>query len=165
MSEQARVSSLEALESFRSHLIVYASQARPLLEEVSSEVMRTRVWIETDQRTHWEHQFRRRNKELQEAQQALFSARLGILKRESSAEQLLVQRAKRQVEDAETKLRIVKRWARDYEGRVDPLVKQMEKLHTILANDMVKAVAFLTQAIGTLAAYADVKKEPNAGGT
>ena len=39
---------------------------------------------------------------------------------------------------------------------MDPLVKQMEKLHTILAHDMVKAVAFLAQAIQTLDAYADV---------
>jgi len=39
---------------------------------------------------------------------------------------------------------------------VDPLVKQMEKLHTVLAHDMVQAVAFLTQAIQTLDAYAEV---------
>jgi len=164
MAEQARVTSLEALESFRSHLIVYLSQVRPLLEEVSAGVVRTRLWLETDQRTHWENQIRRRNKELHEAQQALFSARLGSLKQGTSSEQLLVQRAKRQVEDADTKLRVLKRWNRDYDGRVDPLVKQMEKLHTVLSNDMVKAVAYLTQAIGTLAAYSEIKKETGGEG-
>ncbi|MGH7968178.1 MAG: hypothetical protein ACREIC_05555 [Limisphaerales bacterium] len=164
MPEQARVTSLGALESFRSHLIVYLSQVRPLLEEVSAGVVRTRLWIENDQRTYWENQIRRRNKELQEAQQALFSARIGSLKQGTSAEQLLVQRAKRQVEDADSKLRVLKRWNRDYDGRVDPLVKHMEKLHTILSNDMVKAVVYLTQAIGTLAAYSEIKKETNAGG-
>jgi hypothetical protein len=39
---------------------------------------------------------------------------------------------------------------------VDPLVKQMEKLHSVLAHDMVQAVAFLTQAVKTLEAYAEV---------
>jgi len=159
MAEQARVTSLEAVESFRSHLIVYLSQVRPLLEEVSAGSVRTRMWLENDQRVYWENHIRRRQKELQEANQNLFAARLGSLKHETSAEYLLVQRAKRQLEDAETKLRVVKRWNRDYDGRVQPLVKQMEKLHTILTNDMVKAVAFLTQAVGTLAAYSEVKPE------
>ncbi len=165
MPEQARVTSLEALESFRSHLIVYLTQVRPLLEEVSAGVVRTRMWLENDQRTHWENQIRRRSKELQEAQQALFSAKLGSLKQGSSAEYLLVQRAKRQLEDADDKLRTLKRWNRDYDGRVLPLVKQTEKLQTVLANDMVKAVAYLTQAIGTLASYAETKKDSASGPT
>ncbi len=74
-----------------------------------------------------------------------------------SAEQLVVHRAKRSLEEAETKLKIVKKWDREYDGRAQPLVKQMEKLHTVLAMDMVHAVAYLTQAIDTLAAYAEVK--------
>jgi len=159
MAEQARVTSLEALESFRSNLIVYLSQARPVLEEVSASVVRMRTWLENDQRTYWDNQIRRRSKELEEAQQALFSARLGSLRHETSAELLVVQRAKRQLEEAELKLRILKKWSRDYDGSVQPLVKQMEKLHTILSNDMVKAVAFLTQAVNTLAAYSEIKRE------
>ena len=48
-------------------------------------------------------------------------------------------------------------------NRVDPLVKQMEKLHTVLSNDMVRAVAFLTQAIQTLDAYAEIAPPAAAG--
>jgi hypothetical protein len=157
MPDQARVTSLEALQTFRSNLIVYLGQARPLLEEVSASVLRTHLWLENEQRTHWENQIRRRLKELQQAQQALFSAKLGSLRHEMSAEQLAVHRAKRSLEESETKLKIVKKWDREYDGRVQPLVKQMEKLHTVLAMDMVQAVAYLTQAINTLAAYAEVK--------
>jgi len=157
MPDQARVTSLEALQTFRSNLIVYLGQARPLLEEVSASVLRTHLWLENEQRTHWENQIRRRLKELQQAQQALFSAKLGSLGHEMSSEQLAVHRAKRSLEESETKLRIVKKWDREYDGRAQPLVKQMEKLHTVLAMDMVQAVAYLTQAINTLAAYAEVK--------
>jgi hypothetical protein len=157
MPDQARVTSLEALQTFRSNLIVYLGQARPLLEEVSASVLRTHLWLENEQRTHWENQIRRRLKELQQAQQALFSAKLGSLGHEMSAEQLAVHRAKRSVEESETKLKVVKRWDREYDGRAQPLVKQMEKLHTVLAMDMVQAVAYLTQVINTLAAYAEVK--------
>ena len=157
MPDQARVTSLEALQTFRSNLIVYLSQARPLLEEVSAGVLRTHLWLENEQRTHWENQIRRRLKELQQTQQALFSAKLGSFSHEMSAEQLAVHRAKRSLEESETKLKILKKWDREYDGRSQPLVKQMEKLHTVLSQDMVQAVAYLTQAISTLAAYAEVK--------
>lgn len=157
MAEKAQVTSVEALDSFRSHLIVYLSQARPALEEVSAEVLRTRLWLENDQRTIWENQLRRRLKALEQAQQALFSSRLGALRHETAAEQMAVHRAKRAVDEAEDKLRVVKRWTREFDSRVQPLLKQTEKLHTVFTNDMVKALTFLTQALNTLAAYADIK--------
>ncbi len=157
MPQKAHVSSIDALESFRSNLIVYLSQARPALDEVSAEVVRTRAWLEGDQRLHWENQMRRRTKDLEQAQQALFSARLGVLQRETAAEQFAVHRAKAAIVEAELKVRTLKKWNREFEGRVQPLVKQMEKLHTVLSTDMVQAVAYLTQAISTLAAYAETK--------
>ena len=157
MAQQARISSFEALDLFRSRLIVYLSQARPALEEVSADALRTRLWLENEQRSYWENQLRRRTKALEQAQQALFSSRLGMLRKESAAEQMAVHRAKSSVEEAEMKLRVLKKWAREFEGRVQPLVKQIEKLHTVLSNDMVQAVGYLTQALNTLAAYAEIK--------
>lgn len=157
MPQKARVTSLEALETFRANLIVYLSQARPALDEVSADVMRARGWLEDEQRLHWEHQMRRRLKELEQAQQALFSARLGVLRKETSVEQFAVHRAKAAVTIAEEKLRTIKRWSRDFDGRVQPLIKQTEKLHTVFSNDMVQAVSYLTQLIKTLAAYAETK--------
>jgi len=155
MPQKAHVTSLDALESFRSKLIVYLSQARPALDEVSAEVVRTRMWLENDQRVHWENQIRRRSKEMEQAQQALFSARLGVLQQATAAEQMAVHRAKEALGEADLKLRTLKRWDREFEGRVQPLVKQMEKLHMVLSTDMVKAVAYLTETIKTLAAYAE----------
>ena len=155
MPPKAQVTALDALESFRSRLIVYLSQARPALEEVTAEAARFRIWLESDHRVHWENQKRRRLKQLEEAQQALFSARLGTLRHETAQDQLAVHRAKQAVEEADTKLRTMKRWSREFDGRVQPLVKQMEKLHTVLSTDMVKAVAYLAQAVNTLAAYAE----------
>jgi hypothetical protein len=161
MSQRAIVTSVEAIEAFRATLIVYLSKARPTLEEVSSDVLRMRSWLENDQRTHWEGEMRRRTKDLEAAQQALFSAKLGTLRTESSAEHLAVHRARRALDEADQKLRILKRWNRDFDGRVQPLVKQMEKLHTVLSNDMVKAAAYLAETVKTLAAYADKAPPPS----
>ncbi len=163
MPERAQVTSIDALEAFRSSLIVYLSKARPTLEEVSADVQRTRGWLEGEQRTYWESEFRRRSRALDEAQAALFSSRISNLREVSAAEQMAVQRAKRALDEAEAKLRTVKQWNRVFDNRVDPLVKQMEKLHTVLANDMVKAVAYLAQAIDALHKYADMVQPQTSG--
>ena len=160
MSERANVTSIDALNSFRSALIVYVSKARPTLEEVTSEVMRTRAWVESEQRAYWDNQLRAANRALEEAQQALFSGRLSTLRKESAFEIMAVQRAKRTRDAAEEKLRKVKQWRREFESRVQPVVKQMEKLHTLLANDMTHAVAYLAQIISTLDAYAAAGSVP-----
>jgi hypothetical protein len=155
MPERAHVTSVEALETFRASLVLYASKARPALEEVSADVLRTKLWLQDEQRVHWEGQVRRRAKALEQAKQALSTARFSSLGEVSSAEQMAVHKAKRALEDAEAKLKILKYWNREFENRVEPLVKQLQKLNTFLAYDMVKAAASLTQTINTLAAYAE----------
>ena len=63
MPEQAQVTSVDAIESFRSSLILFLSKARPTLEEISSDVLRTRLWLENDQRNYWDKEMRRRCRE------------------------------------------------------------------------------------------------------
>ena len=46
MAERAQVTSSDALELFRSNLLLYLDKARPALDEVSAEVMRMRNWLE-----------------------------------------------------------------------------------------------------------------------
>ena len=156
MPPRAHVTSVEAIESFKASLIIYLSKARPALEEVSADVLRTRLWLENDQRIYWENQVRLRTRQVEEAQAALFSATLSSLRQATAADHLAVHKAKRAREDAVTKLRLLKQWNRQFDSRVEPLVKQMEKLHTVLSNDMVQALAYLTQTVNALAAYAGI---------
>ncbi len=169
MPQIAKVTSVEAIEAFRANLIVYVSKARPTIEEVSADVLRAKSWIENDQRTHWENTVRKRTRDLHEAQEALFSARISNLRKETAAEQMAFHRARRALDEAETRLRVLKKWGRDFDGYVGPLVKQTEKLHTVLANDMVKAIAYLAEIIKTLAAYSERSSvgatETSGGGT
>ena len=160
MPPRAQVTSVEVLEEFRASLIIYVSKARPVLDEVSADVVRMRMWLQDEQRTHWENELRRCTRVLQEAQQALFSARLSSFREETSAELMAVHRARRAADAAEDKLRVLKKWNRDFDNHVEPLVKQMEKLQTVLAHDMVQAIAYLTQAISTLHAYAQIAPGP-----
>jgi len=153
----ANVSSVEAIELFRANLIAFLGKARPVLEDACDEVFRTRQWLQHDRRTFWENQLKRRRKILEEAEQSLFGARLGNLREPTSAEVAAVTRAKRAFNEAEEKLRLVKRWTMEFDNRVQPLVKELEGLRTLMANDLPKATAHLAQLIKTLDAYAGVK--------
>jgi hypothetical protein len=157
MADRAHVTSVDAIELFRANLIAYLGKARPVLEDACDEVFRTRQWLQQDRRVHWENQLRRRRKILEEAEQTLFGARLGNLREPTSAEMAAVTRAKRALDEAEEKLRLVKRWTMEFDHRVQPLVKELEGLRTMMANDMPKAAAHLAQVIKTLDAYANVK--------
>src|SRR5690242_19748480 len=103
MPQRANVTSVDAIRAFRTNLLVYLSKARPTLEEVSTEVMRTKMWIENNQRTHWEGQFKRRSRQLEEAKAALFSAKMSNLREATAAEQNAVTKAQQLVREAEEK--------------------------------------------------------------
>jgi hypothetical protein len=152
----AHVSSSDAIASFRASIISYLGRTRPIVEDVCDDVTRMRQWLEHDRRVHWENEVRRRTRELEAANQALYSARLSNLRDVTSAEQAAVLRARRGLTAAEEKLKVVKRWVREFDHRVGPLVKQLEQLRTMLSNDMPKAVLDLAQVLQRIDAYAQV---------
>ena len=156
MPTRANVTSVEVLETFRANLIVYLSKARPTLEEVSDNVIRARGWIESDRRVFWEAQVRRATQKLQDAQQALFSAELSNLREVSSAERMAVHKTKRALDEAEEKLKKVKKWNRDFGTQVEPLARQLEKLQTVLVSNLPEAIAYLRDAVKSLQAYRGV---------
>jgi hypothetical protein len=155
MSE-ANVSSVDAIDLFRAALLVYVSKARPVIEDACDEVSRTRQWLQTSQRIHWENEVRKRTRILENAQQALLSANIANLRDPGLAEKLAVTKARRALVEAEDKLKNVRRWSRDFDQFVGPLVKQLEQVRTVLANDMPKGAVHLSQVVKVLDAYANV---------
>jgi len=156
MAQRANVTSVEALKAFRSALLVYLSKARPALEEAGSEVQRLRIWLQNDQRNFWTGHLRRATRQLEEAESALFSARLSKVQEVSAAQQAAVQKARRAMAEAEEKLRRLKQWDREYENQTQPLLKRQEKLSNLLAVDVPNAVAHLSEVIDTLEKYASI---------
>ncbi|HZF00589.1 MAG TPA: hypothetical protein VE344_01715 [Methylomirabilota bacterium] len=159
MPDQAKITSVEAIESFRAALILYLSQARPALEEISGEIVRAKVWLQNDQRRLWESEMRRRLKKLEEAQQELFSARISNFQETTSLQQMAVQRSQRSVREAEEKLARLKKWDRELENHSEPLVKSAEQFQTFLTIEMPKAIAYLAQVMKTLEAYSGVTQK------
>jgi hypothetical protein len=156
MSDRAKVTSLEALESFRARLIVYRDKAGRVLDEVSDEVTRTRLWLETDQPAYWQGQLRRLTRELEQAQQELFSARISGLRDATINQQLAVQKIKRAIRDTEEKAKAVKLWQRNFDTHVEMPARQVEKARHFLGHDLNKALAYLNEIIKSIAGYAEL---------
>ena len=162
MSDQAKITSVEAIQAFRSLLVVYLAQMRPALDEITGEVHRTRSWLEDDRKRYWFQEMRTRGRKLEDARQELFTASLS--NEGTSFQQMAVQRAQRAMREVEGKLAVIKKWDRDLENKTSPLVKQMEQLQGFLTVEMERAVAYLDQALTALAAYQAVMPQ-SAGNT
>lgn len=163
MSQQAKVTSVEALDAFRAALIIFQSKARRCLDDAGDELRRTRMWLQHEQRLHWENAVRKLRRELEAAEQELFSAKLSSLRDNISFQQNAVRKAKAALVHAEEKLRNTKGWSRNFEGVADPMAKRLEGLRQFLDFDLPKGTSFLVQAARTLDAYAESQApEPSA---
>jgi len=156
MPERAKVTSLEAIEDFRARLIVYRDKAARVLDEVGDAVTRTRLWLESDRPAHWQNQIKQRTRELEQAQQELFSAQLSGLRDASYAQQAAVQKCRRAIRDAEERVKLVKQWERQFDQRVQTPARQVEKLRHILSNDLGQAVLWLNEVTKTLTDYSEL---------
>ena len=155
MTNQVRVTSIDALEALRSALIIFLTKARRSLDDTGDEVRRTRMWLQHDMRFHWEGQVRQRQKKLGQAEQELLSAKLSGLRDNLVVQVNAVRKAKAELAAAEEKLRNVKRWNRDFESASAPMVKRLEGLRQYLDFELPDAIAYLVQAQRTLDAYTE----------
>jgi hypothetical protein len=156
MPQTARVTSIEAIDAFKASLIVYLEKAGCVLDDVSDDVVRTRIWLQSDRQLHWKNQTRERTRELAQAEQELLTARLSGMSEAIKSRQMAVRKARLALRDAEERLARVKQWLRQFETQVDSRVKVVTQLRHSLAHDMRKAVAFLEGAATSLAAYAEM---------
>ena len=152
MSDKAHLSSAEALEVFRTRLIRYLEKATLVVDEAGGEVRRVRVWLR-ERKKFWERQLRLRSRALEEAQHEAFGARLSPFKQSSEARQMAVRRAKISLRQAEEKLRLTKLWNRRYEDEAEALGREVEKLRTVLIQDIKKGSAGLERILRSLDGY------------
>ena len=160
MPERAKVTSLEAIEAFRAKLIVYREKASRVLDEISSEVTRTRLWLQQDRVIHCDGEIRRHRRELEQKQQELFTARIAIMDDPVDVKQAEVRKARNNLRDAEAKLERVRRWTRAFDQRVETPARQVEKLRHIVDKDLTMAVGLLKEISQTLNAYMELSANP-----
>jgi chromosome segregation ATPase len=163
MAQQAQVTSIEAIDTFRARLIAYVNEAGLTLDEVTTDIARTRMWLQDEQRIHWEGTVRRRSREVERLRQEEFSARLSSL-RNASGPRKDLRRAEAALADSQAKLEVLKRWHQQFDSRIDPLARDLDRLRNALALDLPKGVSILTRVMDALSAYVEASPPPADGG-
>ena len=137
--------------------MIYLSKAQQAINEAGYDVKRTRQWVTMERRTFWEGEAKRRARQLDQAEQELYSARLagdpGIL----ATRKIVVKRAERLVEEARQKLRRIKKWGLEWDDLIGPHARKLETLRSLLDGDMGNAVSFLNNAVDSLTSYTAMK--------
>ena len=162
MQAQAKVSSIDALDAFRSSLIIYLERARHILDDVKHDVLHTRAWLQHDRQSDWKKQIRLREHELAQAEQELLTARLSEQGEAVRDRRRAVDRARARLEEAAGAFERVQQWLRRYDHVVDPHLRTTNPLRQVLDHDLVKAAALLSQTISVLADYAALSPDRNA---
>ncbi|HIG84242.1 MAG TPA: hypothetical protein EYG40_14215 [Verrucomicrobia bacterium] len=161
MADQAKVASIDSLESFRNSLVIFMERVSKSIDEVGDTVRRTRHWVQDEQYNYWISEKRRRERKLEQAEQELYSSRLSTLQDASTEAQMNVRRANRAIEEVEEKIRLIKKWGRDYDSIVEPLARKLDALQDLVTTKYPKAVNYLVRTIETLESYAQVSLQSN----
>lgn len=155
MADQARITDLDAIESFRSALIVFISKTRQAINVAQDAVKKTRNWLQLEQPAFWSAQIRQRQKRLEQANAELMSARLSEFIETPVVQQMAVRKARAALEESEEKLRRTKAWAREYDRAVDPMMRTLDGLRDFIDNDLALAVAQLVEMQKILEGYTE----------
>lgn len=156
MADHAQVTSLDALEVFRTHLVLFLNKVRTQLDGASGEIRRTQGWLQNDQRLLWEQEIRRRRRTLDQAEAEFLNAKMSGLRDNHSVELMAVRRAKKAFDEAEEKLQNVKRWSRNFESLIAPLAKKLESLRGVLDHQLPQAASSLLETQKILESYAEI---------
>lgn len=154
MSE-ANVTNIEALERFRSSLVLFLERAGFVLDEVSEEVKRTRIWLQTEQSMKLGHEMKRRQRELEQLEQEMFTARLSDLAQKKTGMQMQINKKRREILELEGKIRALKGWLRNFDSVVETEARKAEKLRQQIDIEMARAVTSLTESVKQLRAYSE----------
>ncbi len=156
MAEQAKITSIDAIAAFRGRLVMFMENATRALEDVDSELRRTRVWLDSETLPNWQRELKLRLRKLEAAEQELLTARLSTLRESETVQQMAVRKARASVREAEEKIRLIKRWSRDFDGTISPLARHLHQLRHHLGRSLPNAAAQLSEIVKTLDAYAEL---------
>jgi hypothetical protein len=157
MSEQVKVADVETIERFRAQLIQAAETFGLALEEAEGDVERTLAWLEADRPDTWRKRIRKGQDKVVECKSALY--RKQEIKATPEArpsvvdERKALDRAKRDLEYCEEKLRSTKRWTTELPRQMVVFKGALSGMHVMLERDVPRINAMLKRMTEHLEEY------------
>lgn len=150
----AKITSIETLESFHQMLGTFSEDALAVLDSVNTEVQKRLRYLEFEVAGHWRREHQKWKDKYKEASKELSCARTpsGRL----SAEQIR-RTAKTKIRECETKLAAINEWLKRIPHELPLPQSRLLKLKTFIVNDVDKGRALLKEYCSTLREYTDIK--------
>lgn len=155
---QARISSLEALRDVKFALQRFIEDAASALTEVDGDGQRTEQWLRFEQVAYWQAQLRQRHDGVEAAKAEFRRKQLTAAPDTPTAidERRRIERAKVKVDEAEEKLRHLKRWMTVMERERTLYKGQVNSLADALGRELPAAIVRLERMIAGVEAYASL---------
>ena len=162
---RVNISSVDNLKEFRVGLVKAREALKASLSETEADIQRFKVWLTNDQVKYWESAYRKRQEQYQVARLELQRKKnektmLGN-RRSFVDEEKAFQKAKFQLEEAEQKLKAVKRWAIVLEKEIFNYKGSVQGLSEMVNDDLPKACGNLEAMIISLEKYSDYSSVDN----
>src|SRR4051812_17891102 len=139
----ANVTSTDALNNVKTALVQFCADVESALVAMDLEARRPVEWIEQDRSRYWPQQARRASDLVQEARQALARCEIRVSSADRPScydEKKALDKAKRRLELAEEKARVVRRWATEMHKATADFAIQVARLRSYLETDVTKAI-------------------------
>jgi hypothetical protein len=157
MGQPAKVKSIDALQAMSAALKGFHDSSSSALDDLEMEIRRALQWISHDCRQYWKQEQREARDSVTEARLQLENARMfrRIAEERGSfvEEKKILERAKRRLEIAESKVEAIPRWTVMIERAVNEYRGSHSQFANWLEADYPRAVAALERMISSLETY------------
>jgi hypothetical protein len=158
MTQEARISSILVLKQLRASLGTFAEIAARALEEASTEIQRTRRWLEDDQHRFWQAQVQTCTEQFVRAKLALkqrevFDRTLAGTPSSRIDERKALKKAEERLRVAQHKFSCVKVWSQRIDKEMSDYRGATQRLLSAAEVEIPNARARLDKMIESLEAY------------
>ena len=165
MNGSAGVHSVAALEELKNVVTKFQTDAKEALAVTEMAVHRSLDWFQHDLLKQWQSEHRKREEAVTNARADLERCRMqsfGDRTPDCTDQKVALKKAQLRLEEAEQKIKAVKKWSRILEEEVGEYRGPAQELGNVVAGELPKAVAELNRMLLALEAYMSVKAPPGA---
>jgi hypothetical protein len=155
MGRTARVTSIDAVQDYRTKLVEFGKEAKDALAAADMAIRRTFDWL-AERGKHWHREIRVRQEEVVRAKNELASRKAMCKEGRgpgTTDQELALRKAQNRLREAEDKAASCKRWGPLLQHAVHEYQGSARALSGVLDTDLLNALAMLKQKLAALEAY------------
>jgi hypothetical protein len=156
VSHAANLTSIDSLRALQGTLQQFDAKVRDAIIQLNLSARRPLDWIEHDRSQYWPREVRKAVDAVSEARLTLARAQATIDPNDHRScyeERKQLDKAKRRLELAESKVVVVRRWKLELRKEVEELEVQSAKLQQYLESDLAAAIVALSRMADALDRY------------